>query len=76
MHTVQVRIPVATLLVRERGRGQEFTCLWSLLVLLSKAWSVKNGSKNTVYSSLTLICHCFYWPSELKKKVGDYLDGK
>lgn len=53
---------------RERGRGQEFTCLWSLLVLLSNAWSVKNGSKNTVYSSLTLICLCFYWPSELKKK--------
>lgn len=61
---------------RELGRGQEFTCLWSLLVLLSNAWSVKNGSKNTVYSSLTLICLCFYWPSELKKKVGDYLDGK
>lgn len=61
---------------RARKGSEEFTCLWSLLVLLSKAWSVKNGSKNTVYSSLTLICLCFYWPSELKKRVGDYLDGK
>lgn len=76
MHTVQVQIPVAMLLVRERKGSEEFACLWSLLVLLPKAWSVKNGSKNTVYSSMTLICLCFYWPSEFKKKVGDYLDGK
>lgn len=41
-----------------------------------KHGQLKNGSKNTVYSSLTLICLCFYWPSELKKRVGDYLDGK
>lgn len=46
MHTVQVRIPVATLLVRERGRGQEFTCLWestsaTVESMVSKEWLQK-----------------------------------